>query len=308
MMSQRKVLVVLAVTVALGLALVGYDAWTAYAQGPGGGEIPCGPYGPDMMDGWYGPNGYPNAGPRWNGRGGGMMGGGYGRSGYGMGMMGGMMGGGCPYADGAWGGGWNNYGPGMMGGNYGSGMMGGWTPSTRSTEVQTLEQAVEIAEDFIASWNDDNLALGEVMQFDNQFYGQAVEVDSGRGAFEFLIDPATGAIYPEYGPNMMWNLRYGMHSGQGWGMMPMWGVAGGEDGSTLNLSAEDAQAAAQAFLDEFYPGLTADEEADAFYGYYTLHILDDGQVVGMLSVNGYTGQVWLHSWHGEFVDMLHDGE
>jgi len=45
------------------------------------------------------------------------------------------------------------------------------------------------------------------------------------------------------------------------------------------------------------------EEADRFYGYYTLHVLKDGQIYGMLSVNGYTGQVWYHSWHGPFLGM-----
>jgi hypothetical protein len=51
------------------------------------------------------------------------------------------------------------------------------------------------------------------------------------------------------------------------------------------------------------PGTAADEEADAFYGYYTLHVLTDGKMTGVLSVNGYTGQVWYHTWHGAFVDM-----
>ncbi len=72
----------------------------------------------------------------------------------------------------------------------------------------------------------------------------------------------------------------------------------------MAVSAEEARAAAQAYLDAAYPGLTADEEAEAFYGYYTLHILEDGQVVGMLSVNGTTSAVWLHYWHGDFVDMF----
>jgi hypothetical protein len=26
-------------------------------------------------------------------------------------------------------------------------------------------------------------------------------------------------------------------------------------------------------------------------------------VAGMLSVNGYTGQIWYHTWHGAFVQM-----
>jgi len=38
------------------------------------------------------------------------------------------------------------------------------------------------------------------------------------------------------------------------------------------------------------PGAATDEP-DAFYGYYTLHVLRAGEIAGMLSVNGYTGQV-----------------
>jgi hypothetical protein len=184
-------------------------------------------------------------------------------------------------------------------------MMGNWTASTSASKVTTLDEAVAAAETYIAAWDDENLALSEVMQFDNHFYAQAVEVDSGRGAFEFLIDPANGAIYPEHGPNMMWNLRYGMHSGQGWGMMQGWTAPTAPDNAEMTVSVDDAQAAAQAYLDEYYPGLTVDEESDTFYSYYTLHILEDGAIVGMLSVNGYTGQVWLHNWHGDFVDMIH---
>ena len=44
-------------------------------------------------------------------------------------------------------------------------------------------------------------------------------------------------------------------------------------------------------------------EADESYGYYTLHFPDDGQTEGMLSVHGISGEVWCHSWHGDFVSM-----
>ena len=49
-------------------------------------------------------------------------------------------------------------------------------------------------------------------------------------------------------------------------------------------------------------------ETDAFYGYYNLHTLRDGQIEGMLSVNGYRGGVWYHDWHGPFIGMeeFHD--
>ena len=71
----------------------------------------------------------------------------------------------------------------------------------------------------------------------------------------------------------------------------------------MPVSTERARDLAQGKLDSTLPGTTVDEEVDVFYGYYTIHTLRDGEVVGMVSVNGYTGQVWLHTWHGEFVDM-----
>lgn len=273
-MSQRKLLAGVVLVITIGLAFTGLTGWTTFAQGPDGDVPPCG-WGPGMMmQGWTGTDDCPYADEMWGNHG--MMGNMRGR-----GMMGGR---------------WNQSGPGMM---------GNWAPFASASEVTTLDEAVTAAEAYIAAWDDENLTLGEVMQFDNHFYAQAVEVDSGRGAFEFLIDPANGAIYPEHGPNMMWNLQYGMHSGQGWGMMQGWNVPDATDIEEMTVSVDDAQAAAQAYLDEYYPGLIVDEEADVFYGYYTLHILEDGAIVGMLSVNGYTGQVWLHNWHGEFVDMIH---
>jgi hypothetical protein len=200
---------------------------------------------------------------------------------------------------------------GMMGGRgFGPGMMmQGWTPPSDllppSGETLSLEGAEKIAEAYIASWEDENLALAEVMQFDNHFYAEAQEVDSGRSAFEFLIDPTDGSVFPEPGPNMMWNLRYGMHANLPFGMMGM-GTAPNVSGVEMTVTPEQATDYAQAFLDELNSGLTAGDEAEAFYGYYTLHVLENGQVAGMLSVNGYTGQVWLHQWHGKFITMTEE--
>jgi len=59
---------------------------------------------------------------------------------------------------------------------------------------------------------------------------------------------------------------------------------------------------AQRFLNTHLAGVTVGE-AEAFYGYYTMHTLKDGQIEGMLSVNGHTGAVWYHSWHGPFIGM-----
>lgn len=49
------------------------------------------------------------------------------------------------------------------------------------------------------------------------------------------------------------------------------------------------------------------DDIEKFYGYYTIHTLtEDGDIAGMLSVNGFSGQVWYHSWHGIFIDMIEE--
>lgn len=232
--------------------------------------------------------------------------------GYGPGMMRGgtgMMGG---YASGDD----TTFGPGMMGG-YGfgaGGMMDSFVPDEElapaTGETLSLDEAVEVAEVYVAAFGDDDLELSEVMQFDNHFYGEAREESSSIGAFEFLIDPATAAVIPEFGPNMMWNVKYGHMGGgmMGRGMGMMGGIAAGYSGE-MTVTPEEAVELAQSYLDAALPGTTADD-AEAFYGYYTLHTIgEDGEITGMLSVNGSTGQVWPHTWHGEFIDMVgHDHE
>lgn len=331
-MHKHRLLGLLALVAALGLiAVVGVAAASAQAE-PVDPVPPCGYDGPwgGMMGGWDG------QGRMMSGRGG-MRGYGGGRWGYGQdtppygapgdwGGYGGMMGRGgrwgyAPYGDDdAWSGYGGMMGQGMMmggrggmmgrGGRWGyapnaqpyggnapwGGMMGAWTPPADlapAGETLTLDEAVNVAEAYIAEWDGEPaLELGEVIQFSNHFYAVALEADTGRGAFEFLIDPATGAVAAEPGPNMMWNLRYGHHAA-------VWGAA--ETGEAMPVSADEARESAQAFLDEAFPGLQAAEEAEAFYGYYTFEILEDGETAGMLSVNGYDGQVWLHRWHGEYV-------
>jgi hypothetical protein len=83
----------------------------------------------------------------------------------------------------------------------------------------------------------------------------------------------------------------------------MMGTFGYAPDAEISITAEEAVNKAQEYLEAYLPGKTADETADAFPSYYTLHIREDGEVFGMLSVNAYTGQVFLHHWHGEFIEM-----
>jgi hypothetical protein len=221
-------------------------------------------------------------------------------------------------------------GYGMLGG-YGmmgsTGMMGGFTNSSLlGIEPISLSDAEAAIQNYLDIIQDDNLEIGEIMIFDNHAYVRIVEVDTGIGAIEVLVDPVTLAVSPEPGPNMMWNLKYSPMSGFGeFGMMGMMSMMGTFDSrssesmddmmdgltsreisSDLPLSPEGAVEVAQRYLDVYVSGGEADEHTDPFYGYYTIHILKDDDTVGMLSVNGYTRQVLLHTWHGDLLEMSED--
>ena len=186
----------------------------------------------------------------------------------------------------------SSMGSGMMGGTYG---MGSWGTNTANVEPLSNEQAEAAAERYLgAGFGSDPLELAELMVFDNHFYAQARETETGRYAFEFLVDRFSGQISAEPGPNMMWNEKYG-HMGGGFrGFFS-------QNGDEMPVSGYEAIAAAQKYLDRYVPGLQVDDHAATFHGYYTLHTLRDGEVVGMLSVNGYSGAVWLHNWHGVYL-------
>jgi hypothetical protein len=128
------------------------------------------------------------------------------------------------------------------------------------------------------------------------------------GAFELLVDPATLAVYPEFGPDMMWNLKYAglVHANMVGGRRGMMGggafnITPATVSASMPVSSAQALKAAQQFLDTAQPGSETAADADPFYGYYTVDILRDGKTTGMLSVNGYTSQVFVHTWHGAFI-------
>jgi len=129
------------------------------------------------------------------------------------------------------------------------------------------------------------------------------EVKTGIGAFEVLVDPDNMDVFPEMGPNMMWNLKYSHMRG---GMM-----GSGYNSNTTNMpiSGEEAIDIANEYLSKNNSDLVAEGHPDPFYGYYTIHTGKNGEVVGMLSVNGYDGEVFQHTWHGEFIEMTeHDDD
>ncbi len=72
-----------------------------------------------------------------------------------------------------------------------------------------IERAHGIAEMYLEALGDPDIATAEVMEFEYNHYVVYYEKSTGIGAFEMLIDKRSGRIFPEYGPNMMWNTNYG---------------------------------------------------------------------------------------------------
>ena len=208
----------------------------------------------------------------------------------------------------------NNTGPGdnMMNGqgnNAGPGGMMGGNNNVNLVPL-TIDQAKVAAEAYIKNLGVDGLMVDEIMIFDNNAYALVKETDTGLGAFELLIDSGSQYAYPEHGPNIMWNQKYGglnhqnMMGGQG-GMMGVngWNTTVPADVSAdMTVTPEEAIQNAQKYLDANLAGATAAADPIKFYGYYTLDFEKDGKVVGMLSVNGYSGEIFLHTWHGAFIE------
>lgn len=190
--------------------------------------------------------------------------------------------------------------------------IGSWYRGSRFSSPITMKQALDIAESHLASLNNPDLAIHEIMEFEYNFYVIYYEKSTGIGAFEMLIDKPnaprggmmgggmmgggmmTGVIRPEPGPNMMWNTKYGMMQG-------MMGT-GRQVNAPIEMQGteQDARSIAENYLSEAFPGAHV-EGVTRFYGYYTIDFEQNDKVIGMLSVNGYTGQVWYHSWHGAFI-------
>lgn len=204
--------------------------------------------------------------------------GGYGWMGQG-GMMGsGMMGGGMMGGSGGMMGNMMQ----MMGGNM---LVSGGIPYNANGSLVSLDQAGDIAKKYLSAQNNPDLELADLEEWEFNFYVEYREKSTGTGAFQMLIDKYSGTVSPEMGPTMMWNTKYGMMGAQS---------------GDMTLTAEQATAYAQQFLDSRLPGTKA-EDSGTFYGYYHFDVKKDNNMYGMLDVNGYSGQVWYHTWHGNFI-------
>jgi len=168
--------------------------------------------------------------------------------------------------------------PGMMSGTVG--MMAVYSPNAEpisDSEARTRAQA------YTGQYGPD-VTIGDFMEFSLNYYVELKDAN-GTSIAEILVDRYNGDVTQEPGPNMIWNTRYGASQS----------VPGG-----ARYDANGGKTLAETFLTSYLPGATIQEDATVFPGYYTFDF-GRGQTEGMLSVNAYTGEVWVHTWHGQYI-------
>jgi hypothetical protein len=173
--------------------------------------------------------------------------------------------------------------PGPSRGGWGMGMMGGGMmsgsggPSRADAVPISLSDAERRASDFARQLGEGYVAE-DVMGFTENYYAVIEDESSGTAVTEILVDRYTGRVTLEPGPAMMWGIR------------------GSTTAAPAAYDLEAARALGDTFLRGYLPGAKI-LEVHAFPGYYTLDFGRDG-TEGMLSVNAYSGAIWVHTWHG----------
>lgn len=174
-------------------------------------------------------------------------------------------------------------------GGMGQGMMPRWYSDETAPQGEriSIEDALTKAQAYISD-KGNNLRVAEIMEFSDNFYVVVVEKDTGKGAFELLVQPVNGEVTPEPGPNMMWNTKYGH-------------MASANPSAENKISMTEAAQLAQKALDARIDGATVSKDGIDFYGYYSFDYEVNDTVAGMLSINGEIGKIWFHNWHGDFI-------
>ena len=159
----------------------------------------------------------------------------------------------------------------------------------------TIGHAIEIVEGYLRQRNDPNLEIKEILEFENYFYVETLEKDTGIRLFTALINPYNGFLSPQPHPDEVWNTRYKTTLEMMWGS-PSPSIA------PMTITEREAKEYARALITSTLSEADVGE-ALPFYGYYTVRVILDGKIHGLVNVNGYTGQSCYQYCHGQFVDV-----
>jgi hypothetical protein len=172
----------------------------------------------------------------------------------------------------------------IMGQRMMNGMMGGpGMMALYSADAQPLseEDARNRVQAYLGRYGSD-IRIGDFMEFSLNYYVELKDADD-RSIAEILVDRYTGVITPEPGPNIIWNTRYDDQYAS----------------SAVEYDLAEGRSQAEKFLAGYLPEATL-HESITYPGYYTFDFGRD-RIEGMLSVNAYTGDIWVHTWHGQYI-------
>lgn len=174
----------------------------------------------------------------------------------------------------------------------------------REEEDFTLEQLTENVETLLENYSEP-LKISMVYVFeDRDPYFLITEVETDRGAMELRASVRSGVVYAERSIANIWNVKYTQRMGNrriiGSGMM------GGyyRDYDLDNeLTHEEAVEIAENYVTLKMEGIVLDANHHTFYGYFAFHLLKDREIVGLLRVNGFDGQVSITRFSGALVEI-----
>lgn len=164
----------------------------------------------------------------------------------------------------------------------------------------TMDQVEERVKDYLRDLDDSNIQVEEIIEFANRFYVRFSEKDSGINAFAALVNPYTGRMYAWHHADKYWNTKY---KGESYRLSRDGGEPTDWPSGPMTITEEQAWSSAQRAILEYIPDGEVGS-VEPFYGYYTIPILQQGNVVGLVNINGYTGAVCYESCHGSVLDRV----
>jgi hypothetical protein len=176
--------------------------------------------------------------------------------------------------------------------------------NTREPKTYTLDELTKNVEELLDNY-DEPLKISMIYVFENRDpYFLITEVDTDRGAMELRASTLSGQVYADPSVARIWNVKYMQRMGNrrimGSGMM------GGyiRDFDWENeLTHDEALEIAQNYVTLKTEGTVIDQNHHEFYGYFAYHLLKDNDIVGILRVNGISGQVVVSRFSGTLVEI-----
>lgn len=155
------------------------------------------------------------------------------------------------------------------------------------TPITSSPEALAAVQNFLQDVNS-GLKVAALWEYGTAYKAELMDT-SGQYAFDLVADKLTGSVLPEMGVPMIMNASYGKRLQKTMSF-----------GRHLNLTADEATAAAQAFVTKNATVINYNLSVPEVYpGYYKFHTSDTlGKPGDDILVNGYNGNIWMNTLLG----------